>query len=154
MSYFSRLSTNSTWHHFRLFPPADDPHPQPAENVTFCTTFWPTSTLFHTSPLLRYGEPGGAGPSGARVQDALSRRVPGLPARAHADLLAQGARRAADLRVPPELPGRLLHLHWTTVPAGREPLEILIQPSMQAMKAISFPRPGNEYGLCLGNFAA
>ncbi len=116
-------------------------------HATFCTTsdtFWPTSTLFDVSPPLRYGEPGGAGPGGARVQDALSRRVPRIPARADADLLAQGARGAAHLRIPPELPGRLLHLHWTTVPAGREPLEMQIQSSVWAAKRISFPWPGKR----------
>lgn len=61
--------------------------------------------------LLRYGEQGGFGPGGAWIQNALSRRVPGVPARSHADLLAQGARGETDLRVSPELPGGLFYLY-------------------------------------------
>ncbi len=119
-------------------------------HATFCTTsdtFWPTSTLFDVSPPLRYGEPGGAGPGGARLQDALSRRVSRLPARADADLLAQGSRGAAHLRIPPGLPGRLLHLHWTTVPAGREPLEMQIQSRVRSSE--KFPLTGKTNTGCL-----
>lgn len=111
-------------------------------HATFCT--WHTSTLFLVCPPLRYGEPWGAGPGGAWLQDALSRRVPRIPARADADLLAQGARGAAHFWIPPELPGRLLHLYWTTVPARREPLEKQIQSSVRAAKRISFPRLGKR----------
>ena len=47
--------------------------------------------------LVRYGEPRGAGPGGARVPDALPGRVPRLSARAHALVLEEGPGGEADV---------------------------------------------------------
>lgn len=74
------------------------------------------------SALSRYGEPGGARPGGAWLQDAVPSRVPRIPSRADADLLEEGTRREAHLRVPAGLPGGLLYLYRASVPARREPV--------------------------------
>lgn len=71
----------------------------------------------------RNGEPRGAGPGGARLQDALPGRVPQLLARAHALLLEEGPGGEAYVRVPAGLPRGLLHLHRTPVSARGEPIE-------------------------------
>lgn len=80
--------------------------------LSFCNFLDLILTIHGVSlSLLRNGEQGGFGPGGAWVQDALSCRVPGVPSRSHADLLAQGPRGEAHLRVSPELPGGLLYLY-------------------------------------------
>lgn len=70
----------------------------------------------------RHGEPGGAGAGGARLPHALPPGVPGDPARDDEALLEEGPGREAHLRVPPVLPGGLLHRHRAAVPAWREPI--------------------------------
>lgn len=75
----------------------------------------------------RDGEPGGVGPGGAGLQDALSGRVPRISARPDADLLEERAWGEAHVWVPAGLLGGLLHLHGASVPARREPVNVLMR---------------------------
>lgn len=87
--------------------------------------------------LVRYGEPWGAWPGGARLQDALPGRVPHFFAWAHAFLLEEGPRGETYLWVSAGLPRGLLHLHRTSVSAWGEPIELHAEPSLN-----------QKWGLC------
>lgn len=70
----------------------------------------------------RYGEQRGTGAGRSRLPHALP---PGLPRVAAWDdeaVLEEGARRKADVRIHPVLPGRLLYSYRATIPAWGQPL--------------------------------
>lgn len=105
------------------------------------------------SPLAahRDGEPGGAGPGGARIPHALPARVPRVPARPHVPVLAEGPGGETHLRVPAGFPGGLLHLDRAPVPAWREPIDtgLLLAPG-HCCPHCGAPRVGlPTEGLCL-----
>lgn len=87
---------------------------------------WFFSHIFaFMSPLSRHEQPRGAGAGGARLPHALPPGVPRVPARDDEALLEERSGWEADLRVPPVLPGGLLHIHRATVPTWREPIACL-----------------------------
>lgn len=91
----------------------------------------PQLTAKFLSRSHRDGEPGGVGPGGAGLQDAVSGWMPRFYARPDANLLEERARGEAHIWVPAGLPGGLLHLHGASVPAGREPVDVHIQVLMR-----------------------
>lgn len=89
-------------------------------------------------PSSRYGEPGGVRPGGARLQNAVSSRVPRVPAWPDVNLLEERAWREAHVWVPAELPGGLLHLHGASVPAGREPVNVhVLKPAASWVQSVT-----------------
>lgn len=87
----------------------------------------------------RDGEPGGVGPGGAGLQDALSGRVPWISARPDADLLEERAWGEAHVWVPAGLLGGLLHLHGASVPARREPVNVLMRTAELVKPCFTHP---------------
>lgn len=73
--------------------------------------------------LHRHGEPWGAGPGGAWLQDALPNGVPWITAWAHAHVLEERTWGATHFWIPARLPGGLLHLYGATVPARGKPVK-------------------------------
>lgn len=86
----------------------------------------------------RDGEPGGVGPGGPRLPDAMPGGLSRVATWADADLLEERGGGETHLWVPAELSGGLLHLDGATVPAGRKPVTGPLQNSKSQFRVAVF----------------